>query len=251
VSEAAHLREFYERSYRDAAAHGDRLAQWRALGAIGKADHVQELCAQLGLQPATVLEVGCGDGALLAELERRRFAPSLSGFEISEEAASIARSRGLAVDVFDGSQLPAADLSHDLGLLSHVLEHVPDPAGLLRETARVCRSVIVEVPLEANLSARRTTKRRGAAEIGHLQSLDREAVRELVESAGLRVTGELLDPLPAEVHLFFAETPAARIRARAKAAVRRGVFVASPPLATRLFTLHYACVCVRPRGAAV
>jgi hypothetical protein len=111
--------------------------------------------------------------------------------------------------------------------------------------------VIVEVPLEANVSARRSTKRQGAAEIGHLQSLDRDAVRELVESTGLRVAGELLDPLPAQVHLFFAETAAARIRARAKAAVRRGIFIASPQTATHLFTLHYACVCVRPRGAAV
>jgi len=250
VSEAAHLRDFYDRSYRDAGSQGDRFERWRALGAVGKADHVQELCAQLGLMPETVVEVGCGDGALLAELERRSFAPQMAGFEISEEAASIARSRGLAVEVFDGSRLPAADHSHDLGLLSHVLEHVPDPGRLLRETARVCRSVIVEVPLEANISARRSAKRHDAAEIGHLQSLDRDGVRTLVQSAGLRVAGELLDPLPAEVHLFFADTPAARARAHAKAALRRGVFVASPPLAARLFTLHYACVCVRPSGAA-
>jgi SAM-dependent methyltransferase len=248
VSEALDLQRFYDRAYRDGAAEGGLLARWRALGAVGKADHVQELCARLGLVPDTVLEVGCGEGALLAELSRRGFAPALAGFEISEKAASISRSRGLSVSVFDGARLPAGDLSHDLGILSHVLEHVPDPGALLRENARVCRSVIVEVPLEANLSARRASKREGAAQIGHLQSLDRERVHELVESAGLRVAAELLDPLPAEVHLFFAKTATARARARAKAAVRRAVFAASPPLASHLFTLHYACACVRPSG---
>jgi hypothetical protein len=104
------------------------------------------------------------------------------------------------------------------------------------------------VPLESNLSARRSSKREGAAEIGHLQSLDREGVHRLVESANLRVAGELLDPLPAEVHLFFAHTAAARAKARAKAAVRRATFVASPQIASRMFTLHYACACVRPSG---
>jgi SAM-dependent methyltransferase len=251
VSAGTDLSGFYDRAYSREGEEGVRLARWRALSAVGKADHVLELGARLGLVPERVLEVGCGDGALLAELAGRRFAPKLAGVEISTEAAALARGRGLDVEVFDGSHIPAADASYDLGILSHVLEHVPDPGELLRETARVCRAVVVEVPLESNLSARRSGKRAGAAEIGHIQSLDREAVSALVERAGLRVAAEVLDPLPAEVHLFFANTRVQRTRARAKAVVRRAVFNASPPLASRLFTLHYACACVRPRGAAV
>src|SRR3954471_3778894 len=241
MTAAGDLSSFYDPPYGRHGEEGARLARWRALSAVGKADHVLELGARLGLAPQRVLEVGCGDGALLAELAGRRFAPALAGVEISERAAEIARGRGLEVGVFDGSHIPAGDGSYDLGILSHVLEHVPDPGALLRETARVCRAVVVEVPLEANVSARRSGKREGAAEIGHIQSLDREAVAELVSSAGLRVAAELLDPLPAEVHLFFARTAAQRLRARAKAAVRRAVFSASPQLASRLFTLHYAC----------
>jgi SAM-dependent methyltransferase len=155
------------------------------------------------------------------------------------------------VELFDGLRIPAADGAYDLGILSHVLEHVPEPLPLLQEAARVCRSLIVEVPLEANLSARRGAKRADAAEIGHVQALDRDAVHDLVESAGLRVAAELSDPLPAEVHLFFADTPSQRVSARAKAVLRRSMFAAAPGLAGRLFTLHYACACVRPKGAVV
>jgi hypothetical protein len=108
----------------------------------------------------------------------------------------------------------------------------------------VCAAVVVEVPLEANLSARRASKREHAEEVGHLQRLDRRAMREVVGRAGLRVAHELEDPLPLSVHRFFASTPAARIRASTKWAVRAGTHGVAPTLSRRLFTVHYACLCL-------
>ncbi|MEA2432136.1 MAG: hypothetical protein QOI19_2609 [Thermoleophilaceae bacterium] len=239
------LSGFYDSAY---ARGGERHAAWRELGAKGKADHVVSLCASAGLAPGTVLEIGCGDGSLLAELSSRGFGGSLSGFDISPAAIELAEGRGVprvaSLAVFDGKALPVADRSFDLGVLSHVLEHVPEPLPLLREGARACRALIVEVPLERNASGGREAKRSSSEEIGHVQTLDRAAVRTLVEGAGLRVAAELLDPLPREVHTFFAESPVDQARGLAKAAVRRGVFRVSPAAAERAFTLHYACACV-------
>jgi SAM-dependent methyltransferase len=235
------LAGFYDSAY---ARGGERHARWRELGARGKADHVEALMPRA----SRVVEVGCGDGALLAELSRRGYGESLTGFDISDAAIELARTRSIPrverLDTFDGRTLPAPDRSFDLGLLSHVLEHVPDPAPLLRETARVARTVIVEVPLERNLSGRRAASRERSSEAGHLDALDRDAVRDLVEEAGLRVQRDLLDPLPREVHTFFADSTPARARGLAKAALRRGVFRLSESAAERAFTLHYACVCV-------
>ena len=104
-------------------------------------------------------------------------------------------------------------------MLSHVLEHVDDPAPLLREAARVAPAVLVEVPLEANRSAGRRAKRAEAARIGHIQFLDRAAVHALVRARGLTVAAELSDPLPYAHHAFFA-TPRPRGR---RAAVKTGV----------------------------
>jgi SAM-dependent methyltransferase len=246
MTTAHDLGRFYDESYRRASAAGDRHLRWRQLSARGKADHAIELCARAGLSPRSVAEIGCGDGALLAEVGARGLAGELHGFEVSEEAARIARTRGapglVEVTVFDGERLPVDDGAFDVALLSHVLEHVPDPTALLREAARVARSVVLEVPLEANLSARRGSKREESAEIGHLQALDREAVRSIVAAAGLKVREELLDPLPLEVHTFFTGSSAERARATAKAGVRRTLFNVSPRLAERVFTLHYACL---------
>ena len=233
--------DFYDAAYRSA---GERGARWRELGAAGKADHVERL---LRVRPDQLVEIGCGDGALLAELGRRDAAGSLHGFDVSEEAVRAARRRGLrSVDVFDGQRVPVADDAFDVAVLSHVLEHVADPVALLREAARTAPTIIVEVPLERSLSGRRRSRQALSESAGHIHPFERAGVRRMVDTAGLRLGADLMDPLPAAVHLFFAETPGARVAARIRSAVRRGVFAASPALAARLFTLHYACVCTRP-----
>src|SRR5262249_40548705 len=141
---------FYEDAYSQDPISAARYARWRALGAIGKAQHAIVLCAEAGIAPASTLDVGCGDGALLCELCRRGFGGRLSGVEIAEAAVAIARARpGIdSVDRFDGRNLAASDGAYDLGILSHVLEHVEEPETLLGEVARVSKAVLVEVPLE-------------------------------------------------------------------------------------------------------
>ncbi len=242
------LARFYDEAYSSSPEQGALYARWRTLGAIGKADHVIELCAAAGLSPASTLDVGCGDGALLSELRRRGFGGRLEGLEVTAAAVEIARGREEIdeVELYDGVHLPAREQPYDLGILSHVLEHVGDPAALLAEVARRCRAVVVEVPLEANASARRAGKSEHAAEIGHLQRLDRAAVAQIVARAGLERAGELEDPLPLEVHRFFAETAGARARARAKWALRTVLHRFAPALARRAFTVHYACLCRPP-----
>lgn len=244
------LVRFYEDGYTHDAASAAESSRWRALGALGKAEHVIELCARAGLRPRSTLEVGCGDGALLCELRARDFGGTLSGVEIADAAVAIARQRAQIDSVarYDGEHLPYGEDSYDLGVLSHVLEHVLDPPALLAEVARACRAVVVEVPLEANVSAWRAGKREHAAEVGHLQRLDRDAARRIVEQAGLEIAAELEDALPLSVYRFFANSARARAQGTIKWAVRASLHRVAPSLARRLFTVHYACLCV-PRVA--
>jgi SAM-dependent methyltransferase len=239
-------RESYEAGYAIAdAAEAERLGRWRALGAASKAAHVAALCAAVGLRPRTLVEIGCGDGALLAALGQRPVAPVLDGFELSERAAAIAAARNIPgvrrIEAYDGARIPAHDDAYDLAVLSHVLEHVPVPAALLREAARVAPHVLVEVPLEANRSAARPAKRAQAARIGHLHALDRAAVHALLGAAGLRPRADLADPLPYAHHAFFGR----RRRAAVKWAVRAGAHALAPRRAERLFTVHYAVLATR------
>jgi SAM-dependent methyltransferase len=242
------LVHFYDDAYTQDTEGATRGARWRALGARGKADHAIALCARAGVRPASTLEVGCGDGAVLSELHARGFGGRLEGVEITDAAVRIASARAEIeqVQLYDGHELPFADGAYELGILSHVLEHVPDPPALLAETARVCRAVVVEVPLEANVSARRASKREHAEEVGHLQRLDRASARALAARAGLRIAAELEDPLPLAVHRFFAGSRTGRALGTAKGGARAALHRAAPPVARRLFTVHYACLCERP-----
>ena len=240
-------RDFYEAAYAEQdPERGAQLGRWRALGADSKAGHAVELCARARLQPRTVVEIGCGDGALLLALSERGLATSYDGFELSGRATQIARGRGIPsvgrIEAYDGERVPVDDGAYDLAILSHVLEHVPEPAPLLAEAARVARHVLVEVPLEANRSARRPAKQAQAREIGHIQAFDRAAIAQMAAGAGLRVVADLSDPLPRAHHAFFAKGGKARAAATAKWALRAAVWRAAPRRAERLFTVHDAAL---------
>jgi SAM-dependent methyltransferase len=244
---ASDLRGFYERAYAP-TADAERHGRWRALSAVAKADHVVRLAAAIDRRdPGVVAEIGCGDGAVLAELGRRGFGRTRVGYEISTAAVEMAAQRP-EIDravAFDGEQIPAVEGEYDLALATHVLEHVPDPAPVLREIMRVARAVIVEVPLERNLSARRPAARAASQAAGHLQRFDRARMRALVAETGWLVRGEIVDPLGLAVHLFDRHTRGARAKGFAKWAVRR-VLSARPEVGTRLFTVHYALVATPP-----
>ena len=68
----------------------------------------------------------------------------------------------------------------------------------------------------------------------------------MIARAGLSIACELDDPLPLGVHRFFAATAPERAAASARWSVRAGLHRVSPALARRLFTVHYACLCLPP-----
>ncbi|MGI8845316.1 MAG: class I SAM-dependent methyltransferase [Thermoleophilaceae bacterium] len=243
---SAELRDIYEEQY---SAEGDDAmlyGRWRALGAEGKADHVARLAGELPHPPRSVAEIGCGDGVLLDCLARRGIGDRRDGFEISARAVELASGRpGVSsVQRFDGETLPAADDAYDLAVLSHVLEHVPDPLPLLKEAARVGAAVVVEVPLEDNRSASRPVAQKGREEIGHLHRFNRGDIHAMCAAAGLEVVAELSDPLPLKVHDFFATTASQHLKAVSKAVARRALYLASRATAERAFTVHYACLAI-------
>jgi SAM-dependent methyltransferase len=90
-----------------------------------------------GMVPGAVLDVGCGQGQILAEL--RVLGWRVLGVEISPEAAEAVRRAGIPVAVGPLESHHFEDGAFDLVLFDRVLEHVERPREVLREAHRILR----------------------------------------------------------------------------------------------------------------
>jgi SAM-dependent methyltransferase len=88
-----------------------------------------------------VLDVGCGPGALIAELAERLGPAAVSAVDPSEPFVEAARARHPAVDVRQGSaeHLPFPDGTFDAALAQLVVQFMSDPVAGLEEMRRVTR----------------------------------------------------------------------------------------------------------------
>jgi SAM-dependent methyltransferase len=120
--------------------------------------HTVGLVSPHVVRGATVLDVGCGEGYVAAELSRSGAALTLV------DIVDIRRVRAGEFRRFDGHHLPFRDHTFDLVMLNFVLHHVPDDRkiGLLREAARVSRDkpfILEDTP--RNLIDRLLNRRHG------------------------------------------------------------------------------------------
>ncbi len=107
-----------------------------------------DLTVLAGLIPdgSRVLDLGCGEGQLLAHLEQRGC--EIQGVEIDGEAVVRAVRRGVPVIEADieGELSTFADGSYDVVVLSQTLQAMVNPAQVLRELKRVGTRGVVSVP---------------------------------------------------------------------------------------------------------
>lgn len=138
---------------------------------------------------ARILDVGCGRGVILSALAEQGF--EAHGLEISAEAARGVDPRAeirIAEDLKDAEYRTA---SFDQVIIWHVLEHLDDPAGTLREAHRILKPggrLIVAVPNFSSFQARCT----GAAWFHldlprHAYHFPLPALRQLLTRTGFHV----------------------------------------------------------------
>ncbi len=96
---------------------------------------------------AKLLDVGCGDGALLAWLKAHKQVDG-RGLEFSADKVTQAIARGLSV--IQGNA--ETDLhfyrkaSHDIVVLSRTLQAMHDPVAVLQEILRIGKQAIISIP---------------------------------------------------------------------------------------------------------
>ena len=103
--------------------------------------------ARLVPQGSRVLDLGCGDGAMLAHLQRTRGCTGY-GIEIDDANVLACVTRGVNVIQLnlDAGLTMFDDASFDVVLQIDTLQHLRNAETMLRETARVGRIGIVAFP---------------------------------------------------------------------------------------------------------
>jgi SAM-dependent methyltransferase len=218
------------------------LPEWRRLGALDKCQNIVLLCSRL--QREEILEIGCGDGALLERLIALKLGSKFTGLEISPSAVRCVSEKklpNLEIQLFDGYQTPYENKRFDVAILSHVIEHVEYPRKLIDEAARVAKTVFLEVPLEDN---ERLSEDFVFDRVGHINFYNVKTIRSLVQSCGMKIL---------DAHLSHS--------ARAIYVYRKGPWKGTlsylikelglrvwPKVATRWFTYHYSLIYSKPQS---
>ncbi|MEM8667594.1 MAG: methyltransferase domain-containing protein [Planctomycetota bacterium] len=94
--------------------------------------------ADLLPENANVLDVGCGDGELAAEILLRRPDVIVQGIDVL-----VREDTAIPVHAFDGQQIPFDNGRFEIVILVDVLHHTETPDQLLRESHRVANAGIV------------------------------------------------------------------------------------------------------------
>ncbi|MFB6451661.1 class I SAM-dependent methyltransferase [Bradyrhizobium tunisiense] len=177
----------YTDLYKDYYRKGSSLDHKRNLSAATAVDHI--LTLSHGSKWQRLIDVGAGNGSVLAVLDKMSVAEELYGVEISESGVEKMKELGLtklkAALVFDGYKIDYPDKFFDAAICLHVLEHVEHERLFLRELARVAKEIIIEIPLEGGVRISKSIQ--AQAENGHLNFYSVPSLLYLLETSGLNV----------------------------------------------------------------
>jgi 2-polyprenyl-3-methyl-5-hydroxy-6-metoxy-1,4-benzoquinol methylase len=153
--------------------------------------------------PASMLDVGCGEGVLVHRWAQRLSECRVVGVDLREPSIQDGwaqrQAPNLEYRVMEGEELPFATGEFDMASAIEVLEHVPDPEHTLREMARCAeRHLLVSVPREPlwrmlNLARGAYWSALGNTP-GHLNHWSRRAFVQLLSRHGEVL--ELRSPFP-------------------------------------------------------
>jgi SAM-dependent methyltransferase len=213
---------------------------WHREDSTWKAAQIVRMLDRHGLRPVSLLDVGCGRGAVLAALAPRLpGARRLLGCDVSAHPIAMgAGGHDPRIELRQGE--PPDDETFDLLLCIDVLEHVEDYIGFLRGLRGTATHMVLHIPLDA--SAQSVLRAEPLLDLrrrsGHLHYFTRDTALATLETAGY----ELIDGFYTRGSLERPPQSALSMLARWP---RRALFGMDPDLAARMLGGFSLMVLVR------
>jgi len=208
---------------------------WGAEDSAWKAHHISRMIDRNAIAFQSVMEVGCGAGAILNALSHRYDDDkySFDGYDISPQAIAMAKqNQNPRVQYFLDDPAPEHfDKHYDLLLMIDVFEHVRDYMGFVERWREKAHFKVFHIPLDLSVSSvLRNTLLESRSRVGHIHYFSAESALATLQDTG----HEILD------YTFTSgATDLYRNRPNLKTAIangpRRLVSKFSTPLSARLF----------------
>jgi len=142
-------------------------------------------------RPLRMLDVGCGDGVIARRLRERFPDDRIEALDADPVRLDRARAacRGIEFRRGDACAMPYSDGTFDVVLCHHVVEHIDDDRGVLRECHRVLATggrLILGIPHEGGVIGRmlRTLHRRLYAAGEHVHFYTIQGMRRMLVEYG-------------------------------------------------------------------
>ena len=211
------------------AGYLDQHPSWHREDSAWKAEQIVGLLHRHALHPASVLDVGCGRGGVLATLgEHLPGATRLVGCDVSAHPLELGPGKvDPRLDLRVGGPPEGEDF--DLLLCIDVLEHVEDYIGFLRGLRDRAAHTVLHIPLDT--SAQSVLRAEPLLDLrrrsGHLHHFTRETALATLETAGYEVldqtyTRGAIERPPQSALALLARWP------------RRAMFAVAPDMAARV-----------------
>jgi len=170
----------------------ERNASYHVEDSAWKARQVVRALEACEVSPAKVIEVGCGVGEILVQLDELfgEGRVDLRGYEISPQAHEQSKDREKENIHFVLEDLTKAEgVSADVLLYMDVVEHVEDCFGFLRKLKPKAEYHIVHFPLDmsAQMVARGSRVMAMREKLGHVHYFMRDTAIALLEDCGFEV----------------------------------------------------------------
>ncbi len=222
--------------------YAQKNPDWDRADASWKARKLHQLLVDHDCQPSSIVEIGCGSGAVLAALRDYFPQASLAGFDIAPEAKRFwggAAATGIRFELADF--LALEEPVPDLVLVLDVLEHLGNPWDFLARLRHRAKLVAIHFPLD--LSALSVLREKPLLQVrdqvGHLHYFTRGLALSLLQESGFeiieaRYTGAALD------------APQRSLKTRVAGWVRRLAYAVDRDLGARILGGETLMVLVRP-----